>query len=228
MHNERFPLLLPGWTNYNKTIQYHNFDVTSTLNSYVNHTIGVIVAPGWYSGYIGPGKNHSLYGDKSSFLLELHIEFSNGSKLIISSDDTWKVGTGPLVYSDLIHGEVFYENRQNDDWLSYNFNDSNWFQVVTEPVNRNVKLLSDSVAPDISALKTRIKCSNFWKVDNDTWVYQFKKLITGKINFIVSDFLHNARIQVRYAEAVYPNGSIYIQNHGSALDTDVFLLNGKS
>lgn len=227
MHNERLPLLVPGWTDYNKSIQYHTFDVTSTVNSYKYHSLGFTVAPGWYSGYIGAGSNHSLYGNESSLLFELHLTFSNGSKRVITSDDTWKVNYGPLLYSDLTQGEVYYENRQIDDWTTYSYNDSSWYQVATISVDKDVKLISDSTAPDITALKTRIGSTVFKKLDNNTYVYKFQKLITGKINFVLTDFPNRGRITVRYAEAVYKNGSIYNGNAKSALDTDIFVLNGK-
>lgn len=186
----------------------------------------MMVGTGWYSGYIGPGNNHSLYGNEEKLLFELQVEFSSGSKITIKSDETWKVTTGPIIYSDLLHGETFYENRQLYDWLNYYYNDSNWSPVVTNRIEKNIQLVSDSVAPYVST-NPLIFCSNYWKVNNNTWIYEFPKLVTGHLDLRISDFPYTARIQVRYAESIYPNRTLNTENHGSALVTDTFLLNGK-
>lgn len=219
------PIMNPGWTNYNKIIQYHTFDVTETLNDESNHIIGFIVAPGWYSGYIGPGNNHSFYGNTESVLFELHIEFNNGSKWIITSDDTWKVTTGPLIYSDLLHGEVFYEDRQPYEWMTYNYNDSNWSKVVSSPIDKTVEITTDNVAKNIRF--TKVQCVDYWNVAENTWVYEYQQIVTGQIDCSVLYFSDIARIQVRYGEAIYPNGTLYSGYYGTTLPTDIFFLNGK-
>jgi len=44
--------LAPGWTDYNKRLQYRVYDVTAKLRTGGN-TLGALVGNGWYSGSLG-------------------------------------------------------------------------------------------------------------------------------------------------------------------------------
>lgn len=214
---------MPGWTNYNKSIQYHRFDVTRGFKRFADNILAFIVAPAWYSGYVGT-ENYNIYGNNPSLLVELHITYPNGSKTIIASDESWKVSTGPIVYSDLLHGEVLYENRHFENWLRFDFNETDWYHPDTELVNNNVKLVSDTITRAITSELTGV--NDFWQVGEDVFVYEMDNIITGGVSIRIRG-RSNLRVKIRYAEAVYPNGSIYTGNHKSALDTDIIVLNGK-
>ena len=43
--------LTPGWTSYNKRLQYQIYDVTDLLNN-GNNAIGVTLGNGWYRGLL--------------------------------------------------------------------------------------------------------------------------------------------------------------------------------
>lgn len=215
----------PLWTNYNKTIVYHTYDVTYVINSYSEHIIGVAVAAGWYSGYISP-ENYNVYGNSQSFLLELHMKYANGSKTIIRTDETWKVTTGQVVYSDLVHGELFYQNRTFGDWLDFNYDDSAWIKSLSSPVEKHIEFASEVNLPYVKKLPIEF-AEEYWSINSEVWVYKFQKLITGTIDFTFKNVTEDIRVKVRYGEAIYPNGTIYTGNHRSDLDTDVFWLNGK-
>lgn len=216
-------LLLPGWTNYNKTIHFHSFNVTRVFKRFADNTLGFVVGPAWYSGYIFP-ENYDVYGNEPSLLAELHINYQNGSKTIIVSDESWKVSTGPIVYSDLLHGEVLYENRHFENCLRFDFNDTNWYSPNTELVNKTVKLVSDTITSAV--VSQLISVQGYGRVSGNVFVYEMNDILTGGVNIRIRS-RSNLRVQIRYAEVIYPNGSIYTANHKSALDTDVIVLNGK-
>ena len=75
----------PGWTDYNKRIQYLVYDVTAELCG-GNNTLGAILGDGWYAGFLVWAKNHYLYGHQLSLLLQLEVEYFNGVREIICSD----------------------------------------------------------------------------------------------------------------------------------------------
>ena len=68
--------------------------------------MGAWVAEGWYSGYVafglltgmGTEKNgRSNYGKTPSVMVQLEIEYSDGSRETIKTDPTWRVtGDGPI------------------------------------------------------------------------------------------------------------------------------------
>src|SRR5665648_1203222 len=64
-------LFTPGWTSYNKRLQYQTYDVTSMLKG--QNAIGVILADGWYRGNIGFSKQHNYYGNKLGPVSYTHL-----------------------------------------------------------------------------------------------------------------------------------------------------------
>lgn len=42
----------PGWTGYDKRVQYFSYDVTSLMRPRANNAIGAILADGWFAGEI--------------------------------------------------------------------------------------------------------------------------------------------------------------------------------
>lgn len=216
------PLLTPGWTDYNQSIQYQVYDVTNYLLS--KNTIVVILATGWYSGYVG-GNGFGYYGKKESFLMELHIEFKNGSQIIIKSDNTWKTTTGPQVYSDLYHGELFYENRSLYGWLQYDYDVSKWSPVDAVVIDKKISLVAEQSPP----IRERVNLPVYksWESSPGVWVFDFGLNLPGYVSITLDSFTSNGRIQVRHAEVLNPNGSIYTLSLRNALATDTYVLNGE-
>ena len=54
-------LFTPGWTSYNKRLQYQTYEITNFLQKGKN-AIGVILGDGWYRGFIGWGTQRNYYG----------------------------------------------------------------------------------------------------------------------------------------------------------------------
>jgi alpha-L-rhamnosidase len=52
--------LTPGWTSYNKRLQYQVYDVTVLLNDGIN-AIGVALGNGWYRGFLAWENNKHVY-----------------------------------------------------------------------------------------------------------------------------------------------------------------------
>ena len=67
----------PGWTSYNKRLQYQVYDVTNLLKEGKN-AIGVTLGSGWYRGHLAWGSNKNIYGKDISLLLQLNITYSDG------------------------------------------------------------------------------------------------------------------------------------------------------
>ena len=77
-----------------------------------------MLGDGWYAGMVGfdtrrPG-NH--YGRELELLCELHLEYADGSREVVASDEQWEATTGPLRYSDLLMGERCDARRKPGPW----------------------------------------------------------------------------------------------------------------
>jgi hypothetical protein len=60
----------PGWTNYNKRIQYNVYDVTSLLNTGEN-VLSALLGDGWAAGRVGWGSRQQ-YVQQARFCAQPH------------------------------------------------------------------------------------------------------------------------------------------------------------
>src|SRR5215468_10582607 len=67
-------LFTPGWTSYNKRIQYQTYDVTGILRQGAN-AVGAILGSGWYRGQIGFQGQRNRYGAKLSLLCQIRVTY---------------------------------------------------------------------------------------------------------------------------------------------------------
>ncbi|MCX7670023.1 MAG: alpha-L-rhamnosidase N-terminal domain-containing protein, partial [Anaerolineae bacterium] len=73
-------VLTPGWTAYDKRLQYQTYDVTGLLRPGEN-ALGVLLGDGWYRGWLGFEGNRNTWGDRLGLLLQLHITYADGVAL---------------------------------------------------------------------------------------------------------------------------------------------------
>ena len=95
--------LTPGWTSYNKRLQYQVYDVTPLVQTGAN-AIGLMLGNGWYRGNIGFEGNRNFYGKDLALLCQLNLVYTDGSTETIVSDESWKAATGPVRHSEIYHG----------------------------------------------------------------------------------------------------------------------------
>lgn len=96
--------LSPGWTSYNKRTQYQIYDVKEHLAN--QNEISMTVGKGWYAGIMGFEMKNNHYGDRTGAYLQLNITYEDGTKEIISTDETWEVETGIIQSSEIYLGET--------------------------------------------------------------------------------------------------------------------------
>ncbi|MBN2287947.1 MAG: alpha-L-rhamnosidase N-terminal domain-containing protein, partial [Candidatus Glassbacteria bacterium] len=123
-------VFVPDWTDYHKRIQYCTYDVTGLLAQGQN-VVGALVGDGWYSGYLAWTKKRAHYGEQNSLLLNLVVEYRDGSQEVIASDETWRCHESPMVSSDLLMGEDYDARRELPGWDKAGFDDSQWQEVIT-------------------------------------------------------------------------------------------------
>ncbi|HEY0271886.1 MAG TPA: alpha-L-rhamnosidase N-terminal domain-containing protein, partial [Chitinophaga sp.] len=68
----------PGWTNYEKRLQYQVYDLTRQLQRGGNQLV-VTLGEGWYRGVFGGWMRRDNYGSDASLLCQLDITYADGS-----------------------------------------------------------------------------------------------------------------------------------------------------
>ncbi len=103
-------ILAPGWTSYKKRLQYQSYDITSMLTE--KNSLQVYVGNGWCCGQMTWDHYENFWADQKAVIASVDITFEDGSTDTIYSDDSWKVGTGPVIFSEIYHGEIYDYNSR--------------------------------------------------------------------------------------------------------------------
>ena len=90
---------MPGLTSYYYRIQVQEYDVTALLREGDNE-LRVTVGDGWW-------RWNNNFGYTLALLGEIRLLYSDGSEETVFTDESWEVGLGPIVCTDLQKGEVY-------------------------------------------------------------------------------------------------------------------------
>lgn len=96
----------PGFTSYKKNLQYQFYDVTGQLRE--DNTLIAIVAGGWAVGRFTYESKNKITTDRQALMLELFVEYADGSTDKMITDGTWDVTLqGNYLAADFYDGEVY-------------------------------------------------------------------------------------------------------------------------
>jgi alpha-L-rhamnosidase len=96
--------LTPGWTSYNKHLQYQVYDLTNDIKKGANE-LDVLLGSGWFRTRIAWENNKNFYGSQTALLSQLEITYADGSTETIASDGTWKASLSSILESEIYDGE---------------------------------------------------------------------------------------------------------------------------
>ncbi len=213
-------LFTPGWTSYKNRIQYQTYDVTSLLKA--KNTIGAILGDGWYRGNIAWGGNN-YYGDKIALLCQLQINYADGTSETILSDNSWKMTTGPILYSDIYNGETYDARKEIVGWSKPGFDDSKWEKLSI--LDHSKKIL---IAPQGEVVKAiqEIKPIKILTTPKGETVFDMGQNMVGWVKLKVNG-KKGDQITLKFAEVLDKDGNFYTDNLRKAKSTDVYILKGE-
>ena len=214
--------LTPGWTVYQKRLQYQAYDVTSLLKSGSN-AIGATLGNGWWRGNIGWANVNGFYGKDISLLLQLNIKYADGSRETIGSDDTWKYTTkGPVRSSEIYHGELYDARLEQSGWTSTGFDDSKWSYALAKNFS-TTNLIGTYNEP---VQKHEIfKPIKIFRTPKGELVADFGQNLVGWVELNASG-KRGDHITLQFAEVLDKQGNFYTDNLRGARCTDDFILKG--
>jgi alpha-L-rhamnosidase len=214
-------VLTPGWTSYNKRLQYQVYDVTQQIRNGDN-AAGVMLADGWYRGNIGFRNQRNHYGTDIALLYQLEVTYSDGSIDRIVSDNSWRSSTGALRMAEIYHGEIYDARQEKTGWTQASYNDSGWQGVtvfdgdmsvliatVNEPIRRQ------EVIRPVATIKT----------PKGETVIDFGQNLVGWVRFRISGPAGHT-VKVSHAEVLDKEGNFYTDNLRAAKATIAYTLKG--
>lgn len=213
----------PGWTSYNKRLQYQVYDVTSQLSAGAN-AIGAILGDGWYRGHIGWGSdNRNRYGKKLALLLQLEVTYQDGSKESIITDPSWKGSTGPIIFSDIYNGETYDASIAQANWAQPGFSDAGWKTVKTVDHSKNTLVASEG--EPVKRIQ-ELKPKKFLTTPKGEKVFDLGQNMVGWARLKVKG-KKGDKVTLTFAEVLDREGNFYTDNLRGAKCTDVYILKGE-
>ncbi len=213
--------LTPGFTSFNKRLQYQVYDVTKNLQQGKN-AIGVSLGNGWYRGNLVWEGRKDLYGKDLSLLYQLKIVYTDGTTEDILSDDSWKSSTGAVRNSEIYHGETIDARMEKDGWNTGGYNDAEW---------SGVKIVSFDKANLVATINEPVtkheifKPLKIFKTPLGEQVIDFGQNLVG---FVQVKIKGNAgdKIIIQHAEVLDKAGNFYTANLRAAKQTNTYILKG--
>ena len=210
-------IMAPGWTFYTKWAQYQTYDITDLLGA--ESTLSVTVAPGWAAGFIG-WQRHKVenypgpYGiPYTSFVAVIEIEYADGEKETIVSDESWQIYTTHILYSEIYDGERTDLNREIRPVGSAKVTDQPIPQLLPQ---KGENIVEREVLAPVALITT----------PKGETVIDFGQNLAGFVRFRVKGNKGDV-VSFSYAEVLDAKGHFYNANYRTAINESTYILDGE-
>ena len=201
----------PGWTNYNKRLQYQTYDVTELMEQ-GEHDIEITVADGWYKGPYGFTLRSDIYGDQTAVLAELHLVYEDGTTEVIGTDASWQVKTGQIRYSEIYMGETV-DSTYTEETCTSAIVYEHAKDILVAQENEPVRITRRFPARELIVTP---KCEK---------VLDFGQNMAGIVEMKVQG-QPGQKIVIRHAEVLDRDGNFYPETLRQAKSIDTFICDG--
>jgi len=222
-------VLDPKVTQYDCRVLYVTYDVTKQVREGMN-AAGVMLGNGWYNYHV---KNpwhfdEAPWRNKPRMLLQLEVEYADGSTQSVISDGSWKYSTGPVQFDGMLNGEVYDARLEKDGWDTAGYDDSKWVaaKVVTAPKGRLVPQMSQPIR-----VVGVIKPVSLKQPKPGVFVYDLGQNIAGTAQLTVEG-PSGVDLKIQYAELLHPDGTLNQTNintfcESGDFQTEHYILKGR-
>jgi alpha-L-rhamnosidase len=216
-------VLSPALSEYDKRAFYLAFDATGQLKQGDN-AIGVILGNGRFFAPRSSVPIRTLSFGFPKLLLQLNIEYTDGTTAQIVSDENWKLtADGPIRANNEYDGEEYDARMEMPGWCQPKFNDSNWQPAqLVKPAS---PLLSAQIGEPIRVMDT-LRPVAITNPKPGVYIFDMGQNMAGWCRLEVSG-PRDTVVKLRHGETLQPDGTLYTDNLRSAKQEDIYTLKGK-
>lgn len=197
-------ILAPGWTVYQKRLQYQEYDVTSLLREH--NELQVTVGKGWYrsrlAGWTRSKRQQKLMENPAGLLAQLTVTYRGGQTVVFATDETWKVSEGPVRFSEIYDGILFDANVTPN------------FAGETESFDGPFDTLIPQQG-EIVRKQEQLAAATLFVTPKGETVIDFGQNLTGYVVTTV-DAGKGDIVDLSFAEVMDRDGNFYTENYRSA------------
>ncbi len=201
----------PGFTSYKTHLQYQTYDVSNALKE--KNVLLVVVAGGWAVGSFVFTRKNRVTANRQALLAELRIEYTDGTKEVIATDESWEVTMdGNYRAADIYDGETYD--------ATVNLSDVVWHQAKVEKLRVSPVIKAAYGAPVRAHEKMRP--ISVVKREDGELVYDFGQNFAGVINAKING-KRGQTVVFHHAEVLKKDGSLYTELLRSAKATATYI-----
>ena len=214
-------VLAPTPTNYDRSVRYNTFDVTSMMQRGQN-AIGVVLGNGRFMAMRNPGmRGFGL----PRLLAQLVVTTTDGQQTIIPTDTSWHMmADGPIQSNNEFDGEVYDARKEMPGWNRAGFVMKGWRQAT--PVPAPAPLVEAQLNPNIRVM-AQVKPLSVKPLSGGRYLIDMGQNMVGWLQVR----LHGNEgdtLRLRFAERMSPThpDSLFLANLRTAEVTDTYIAHG--
>jgi alpha-L-rhamnosidase len=201
-------VLDPGYTAYDRRVQYVTHDVTAEVEPGAN-VLGVMLGTGWYNAHSPAvwGFDRAAWRAAPKLLLELRVTYEDGSEETIFSDEAWQTAPGPVTYDSIYGGESYDARLAQPGWSQAGFDASTW-----SPVTRVAPPAGPLVSPRMPPVRVteRLAPRSVREPKPGVYVFDFGQNIAG-VSELTLDAPAGTKVTLRHGERLKGDGSLDVE-----------------
>jgi alpha-L-rhamnosidase len=215
-------VLSPALSDYTQRVYYVTYDILPLLKSGAN-ALGVVLGNGRFYAPRIVGRNGLTTYGWPKLILQLHLEYEDGSTAEVDSDESWKfTDAGPIRADNEYDGEDYDARAEMPGWAAPGFDDSKWTaaSLASAPGGQ---LEAQDIAPiRVTGVLAPVSVK---EVSPGVFVYDLGQNMVGWCRLIVNGPA-GTKVTMRFAERLHDDGTVSMENLRTAQATDHYTLKG--
>lgn len=209
-------------TEFRKRVLYSTYDITSRLKAGAN-ALGLMLGNGWFNGQKRYwGWQSQWYGSPRA-ILQLDIEFEDGSRQQVVSDDTWQGSWSPITFNCIYDGERYDARLEQPGWDKPGFDCSSWVRVNRVPAPGGTLA---PVAHEAEQVVETLRPVSVKEPEPGVFVFDLGRNITGWLRLAIRGGRAGDVVKLHFGEAQHENGAINTASNNAAHQRDEYTLKG--
>jgi alpha-L-rhamnosidase len=216
-------VLTPEYTDYRKRVTYQTYDVTPLVARGPN-VLAAMLGDGWFgSAMTWTGVSFMFLPPPPRLLAQLHINYADGSRDTLVTDESWKAAPAPILHSEIYAGEVYDARLEQPGWDRPGFRDAGWGNAAAGAPPAGA-LLSAQVTEPARIVET-LTPRAITRAPGGAYIADMGQNMVGWLRLKATGPA-GTKIRLRFAEILNPDGSLYVANLRGANQTDAYFLRG--
>ncbi|RFU83894.1 hydrolase [Streptomyces triticagri] len=220
-------VLAPATTDYDERLFHITYDVTGHLRRGRN-AVGAELGRGFYAERTVTAWDwtEASWRGEPRMLVQLEIEYADGTRQVVAGDDSWRTADGPTVSDSLYAGETYDAREAQPGWSRPGFDDAAW-RPVTQLDAPKGTLTAQPLQP--IRVVDSVDPVEVTEVKQGVHLFDFGRTIGGWAELRVTG-RRGTRIALEYGQQLHKDGTVNLEQgyvHGGRFQRDEYVLSGE-